>query len=132
MNTSFLEKIGANDSLLEWGPKRPPRRQKSPLDAGTWKVATENGRVSVVTSTTNVACRDSRHSLAVASETRTTKSRTRSWVLAAQSAIARPGTGNAVCPPQLGDMESRPISGLLRFAAVGSFGPVRSFWRSTI
>src|SRR5438034_10220951 len=106
MNTSFLEKIGANDSLLEWGPKRPPRRQKAPLDSGTWKVATENGRVSVVTSTTNVACRDSRHSLAVASETSTTKSRTRALGLAAQSAIVTPSTGTAVWPPQLGDVSS--------------------------
>src|SRR5262245_24514180 len=33
--------IGVNDSLLECGPRRPPRRQKSPPRSGTSKVATE-------------------------------------------------------------------------------------------
>ena len=37
-----------------------------------------------------------------------------------------------MCPPQFGESGSRLISGNARFAAVGSFGPVRSFWRSTI
>jgi hypothetical protein len=40
--------------------------------------------------------------------------------------------GNAVCPPQLGDIQSRLISGAPRFAAVGALGPVSSFCRSTI
>ena len=67
-------------------------------------MATENGLVSVVTSTMNVACRNSRHSFAIASETSTTKSRTLPFVFVAQSPIVIPSTGNAVCPPQLGDM----------------------------
>ena len=36
-----------NDSWLECGPKRPPRRQKSPVGSGTSKVATEYGVRSV-------------------------------------------------------------------------------------
>src|SRR5439155_10770542 len=111
-----------NDSLLECGPKRPPRVQNRPLDSGTWNVATPNGRVSAVMSTTNEACRDSRHSLAMASETRKTKSRTRSLVLGAQSVTGTPRIGNEVWPPQFGDIQSRLISGALRFAAVGSLG----------
>ena len=75
-----------------------------PWHSGTWKVATENGRVSVVMSTMNEAWRNSRHSLAMASDTSTTKSRTWPLVFAAQSAIFIPSTGNAVWPPQLGDM----------------------------
>ena len=102
------------------------------MDSGTWNVATPNGRVSAVMSTTNEAWRDSRHSLAMASETRKTKSRTRSLELGAQSPIVTPRIGNDVWPPQLGDMWSRLISGKFRFAAVGSLGPVSSFCRSTI
>jgi len=65
-------------------------------------VATPNGRVSAVMSTTNEAWRDSRHSLAMASETRKTKSRVCSFVFGAQSAIGTRRIGNAVWPPQLG------------------------------
>jgi hypothetical protein len=96
--------MGANDSLLEWGPKRPPRRQKAPLDSGTSNVATPNGLASVLMSMRKVPWRYSRHSLPMDSETSTTKSRTRPCVLAAQSGIVMPSTGNAVWPPQLGDM----------------------------
>src|SRR5438876_985226 len=32
--------MSVNDSWLEWGPKRPPRPQKSPGEAGTWMVET--------------------------------------------------------------------------------------------
>src|SRR2546422_6660316 len=68
----------------------------------------------------------------MASETRKTKSRVCSFVFGAQSAIGTRRIGNAVWPPQLGAIWSRLISGALRFAAVGSFGPLSSFWRSTI
>src|SRR5712671_4245593 len=103
--------MGLNDSLLEWGPKRPPRRQKSPVGSGTSKVATEYGVRSEVTSTMNESWRISWHSLRSDSETSSTKSRVRPGTAGDQCGTEIPRIGKLVCPPQAGDMSRRPIWG---------------------
>ena len=46
--------------------------------------------------------------------------------------IGMPGIGNVVWAPLNADIASRAISGIRRLSAVGSFGPLSSFSRSTI
>jgi hypothetical protein len=119
-------------SFDEWVPKRPPREQKLPLASVTVKLATPNGRDSVVMSAIHSICRASAHSLTSDSSTTATKSRVRPVLSRANSAISIPSSGNAVCAPTLGGSVSRPTSGYARFAGVGPDGPASSFARSTI
>src|SRR5213078_3641755 len=62
----------------------------------------------------------------------TTKSRLRASLSFANSAISMPSSGKLVCAPNWGGKSRRAICGWTRFAGVGSFGPFRSFSRSTI
>ena len=113
-------------------PNRPPRPQKSPAASGTVQLATPNGFDSDVISAIHTICRDSRHSLAVDSSVITTKSRTRPSLFFPNSASSMPSSGNTVWAPTFGERSSLPICGYSRFSGVGSFGPSRSFCRSTI
>ena len=120
-------------SLEECAPKRPPREQKFPLASGTLKFETTVGRDSTVASTKNTICRVSRASHSFASDSLTIMMMLRvppamSWP---NSAIFILPSGMAVWAP-LSGISSCPMTGARRFSGVGSFGPVKSFSRSTI
>ena len=119
-------------SLEECEPNRPPRWQKLPLASGTVKLEIIIGRFSTVTSANQTICRGSAHSLRIASSTIITMSRVLPSLSLANSAIGMPFIGNVVWAPLKADIASRETSGRRRFSAVGSFGPLSSFSRSTI